>query len=404
MYRSKPYDDRTCQRPEAHAATDRQALMRRSVLVVASFAALVGTALLGPIQSARADEPNNPAATTLVLMQPDPSQLGSTATITGSLTSTDPGTGSPTGVAGEPVTLQDAATNAVLGSGVTAADGTLSVPLNTTSTSMSIAAAFAGDTNYAPTTSLPVTLSGFKATTSITVRQLPTSLGAPPALFTAHWNINDPRLNSHAPMVGAAVTIYRHVAGHPGFARALTLRTDSAGNVTWKVPNAGTSWYAAGAETAKTEAARSNTLTLGPRPPARSGSGKRIVFSQAAQRVWVMSASNRVLRTYLVSGSLENNLRPGTYRIYNRLTWTTAYNNGAEYLHYYQGFTYGTGPNSVGASIGFHQIPIQNGRPVEPLSGLGRRASAGCVRQAPADATWLWNWASIGTKVVVVAR
>jgi lipoprotein-anchoring transpeptidase ErfK/SrfK len=33
---------------------------------------------------------------------------------------------------------------------------------------------------------------------------------------------------------------------------------------------------------------------------------------------------------------------------------------------------------------------------------LGLPLSAGCVRQSTADAGWLWNWAPVGTKVVVL--
>ena len=33
---------------------------------------------------------------------------------------------------------------------------------------------------------------------------------------------------------------------------------------------------------------------------------------------------------------------------------------------------------------------------------LGKRLSGGCQRQAPLDATFLWDFATIGTKVVVL--
>jgi len=54
-------------------------------------------------------------------------------------------------------------------------------------------------------------------------------------------------------------------------------------------------------------------------------------------------------------------------------------------------------------NIGFHAIPIQYGRPVQTLEQLGQPLSGGCVRQAPEDAIWMWNWAQIGTVVVVLA-
>jgi lipoprotein-anchoring transpeptidase ErfK/SrfK len=55
-----------------------------------------------------------------------------------------------------------------------------------------------------------------------------------------------------------------------------------------------------------------------------------------------------------------------------------------------------------GDNIGFHEIPKRNGVPMQPDAQLGRPLSGGCVRQATADAIVTWNWASIGTVVVVV--
>ena len=50
--------------------------------------------------------------------------------------------------------------------------------------------------------------------------------------------------------------------------------------------------------------------------PARSGSGKRVVFDMSAQRVWLVDRGDLVRRTYLVSGSLTDNLHPGTYEVF----------------------------------------------------------------------------------------
>jgi lipoprotein-anchoring transpeptidase ErfK/SrfK len=61
-------------------------------------------------------------------------------------------------------------------------------------------------------------------------------------------------------------------------------------------------------------------------------------------------------------------------------------------------FAYGPG----GGRIGFHEIPTRFGVPLQSESQLGQPLSGGCVRQATADAIWVWNWAPIGTKVVVL--
>ena len=55
-----------------------------------------------------------------------------------------------------------------------------------------------------------------------------------------------------------------------------------------------------------------------------------------------------------------------------------------------------------GGNIGFHEIPYQYGRPVQTVDQLGDALSGGCVRQAPADALWMWEWAQLGTGVVVL--
>lgn len=62
----------------------------------------------------------------------------------------------------------------------------------------------------------------------------------------------------------------------------------------------------------------------GPDPavvPAGSGSGRRVVFSEAEQRVWLVTAAGAVRRTHLVIGSLTDNLRPGTYEVWSRSRW-----------------------------------------------------------------------------------
>jgi hypothetical protein len=58
-----------------------------------------------------------------------------------------------------------------------------------------------------------------------------------------------------------------------------------------------------------------------------------------------------------------------------------------------------------GDNIGFHQIPVdtRTGTPVQTLSQLGQPLSGGCIRQAPGDAEYVWNWAWMNTKVVVLA-
>ena len=44
---------------------------------------------------------------------------------------------------------------------------------------------------------------------------------------------------------------------------------------------------------------------------------------------------------------------------------------------------------------------LATGSPIEPDSLLGTPQSHGCLRMNQADAHFVWNWASVGTIVVV---
>ena len=131
--------------------------------------------------------------------------------------------------------------------------------------------------------------------------------------------------------------------------------------------------------------------------PDASGEGRRIVFSEVAQRVWLVAADGSVERSYLVSGSKFDNLNPGTYSVQSKSRFATAfdYSGSMEYfVRFATGYT---------APIGFHTVPVDNaGRPEQTKDQLGTPTSAGCVRQWRDDAIALWAFAPIGTKVVVV--
>jgi lipoprotein-anchoring transpeptidase ErfK/SrfK len=55
-------------------------------------------------------------------------------------------------------------------------------------------------------------------------------------------------------------------------------------------------------------------------------------------------------------------------------------------------------------NIGFHGIPIHvaDNTPYMTEAELGQRLSGGCQRQANDDARFVWNFADIGTTVVVL--
>nr|WP_306442065.1 L,D-transpeptidase [Nocardioides agariphilus] len=132
--------------------------------------------------------------------------------------------------------------------------------------------------------------------------------------------------------------------------------------------------------------------------PKGSGKGKRVVFSESRQRVWLVNADNSVARTYLVSGSIYDNLDPGAFNVYSRSEDAWGVDDSGS-MKYFVRFTQG----DSGAAIGFHDIPIKDGVPAQTEAQLGTPLSHGCIRQRRPDAIALWNFAPLGTSVIVTA-
>lgn len=145
----------------------------------------------------------------------------------------------------------------------------------------------------------------------------------------------------------------------------------------------------------------SSVTTSGPDAPplpSNSGSGRRVVYDRAGQRVWAVDGDGTVIRSWLVSGSKYSNERPGTHTVYSRSDMSTAWNGKAflPMMIRYQ-------KTDIG-HIGFHAIPLHVGdnSPYQTEAELGTRLSGGCQRQADRDAKFLWDFAQVGTKVVVI--
>lgn len=130
--------------------------------------------------------------------------------------------------------------------------------------------------------------------------------------------------------------------------------------------------------------------------PSRSGVGKRVVFDISDQRVWLVSAAGKAARTYLVSGSLTDNLSSGTYEVFSTSKDATGVDNSGT-MNYMVRFAHGGQ-----AAIGFHDIPIRRGELVQARNELGTPQSHGCIRQLRRDAKALWDFAPTGTSVVVL--
>ncbi len=134
-----------------------------------------------------------------------------------------------------------------------------------------------------------------------------------------------------------------------------------------------------------------------PALPAGSGHGRRVVFSEGEQRVWLVDGKGEVRRTYLVSGSIYDNLDPGTYSVYSRSEQAWGIDDSGS-MRYFVRFAQGDN-----AAIGFHDIPVDEGARVQTVAQLGTPLSHGCIRQRSADARAMWAFAPLGTKVVVTA-
>jgi peptidoglycan hydrolase-like protein with peptidoglycan-binding domain len=127
------------------------------------------------------------------------------------------------------------------------------------------------------------------------------------------------------------------------------------------------------------------------------GTGKRVVYDRMGQRVWAVDDDERVIRSYLVTGSQYNNELPGVHTVYSRSEMSTAWNGEARLplmIRYL---------DTVRGAIGFHAIPlrISDGQPYQTEAELGQKLSGGCQRQANLDAEFLWGFATEGTTVIV---
>jgi lipoprotein-anchoring transpeptidase ErfK/SrfK len=131
--------------------------------------------------------------------------------------------------------------------------------------------------------------------------------------------------------------------------------------------------------------------------PANSGVGRRIVYANRQQRVWVINGDNEVIRVFPVSGMLGQPGK-GTFAVFSK--------SPSSYSPEFAGVTFrfmtrfAIGRN--GGNIGFHEIPIRNNKPMQTVDELGAFKGSGCLRSSTQDALFIYKWATLGTKVVVV--
>lgn len=144
-------------------------------------------------------------------------------------------------------------------------------------------------------------------------------------------------------------------------------------------------------------------MLLGATPAAATQSagkelGDRIVFDLSAQRVWLVNETAGWTMTYLVSGSrFDYHHQPGVYKVFSKSRTTTSYLGNAT-MNYMVRFDRGKTAN-----IGFHDIPkLKAGGFAQTEQQLGTPLSDGCVRQRLSNAKALYDFAKVGTPVVVI--
>ena len=131
--------------------------------------------------------------------------------------------------------------------------------------------------------------------------------------------------------------------------------------------------------------------------PIKSGTGRRIVYANRQQRVWVINADNEVIRTFPVSGMLG---QPGngTFSVFSKSPTSFSPEFAGVTFRFMTRFAIGRN----GGNIGFHEIPIRNSKPMQTVDELGAFKGSGCLRSSTKDALFIYQWATLGTKVVVV--
>ncbi|MFI1356960.1 hypothetical protein ACH4TV_25775 [Streptomyces sp. NPDC020898] len=122
--------------------------------------------------------------------------------------------------------------------------------------------------------------------------------------------------------------------------------------------------------------------------PEDSGKGRRVVYSLDRDRVWLVGAGGRALRTFTVTpGSIDP--APGRYLVTSRSISVTG-TDGTPIEHVVR-FT-----GVDGVAIGFSAAVDGSAPQPDP------EVRTGGIREARLDGNAMWKFATVGEKVVVV--
>jgi hypothetical protein len=126
--------------------------------------------------------------------------------------------------------------------------------------------------------------------------------------------------------------------------------------------------------------------------PAGSGTGQRVVYSVDDDRVWLVGRGGRVERTFKVTpGTVDP--APDSYAVSSRSNAVTG-TDGKPIEHVVR-FTV-----VDGVAVGFSATV--EGAADRPADGAGGSIRTGGIRESAADGAAMWEFATIGRRVVVI--
>jgi lipoprotein-anchoring transpeptidase ErfK/SrfK len=133
--------------------------------------------------------------------------------------------------------------------------------------------------------------------------------------------------------------------------------------------------------------------------PPSSGTGRRIVVANTANMLWVVGDDGKMIDSWLVSGK-PGVPYVGTYHVMSKARYSHGI-LGHEDISMEYATRFAISPNRKN-TLDFHAIPYRGGKPMQTEAQLGTWQSGGCVRMTKDHAAWIFNWADIGTKVVIL--
>jgi lipoprotein-anchoring transpeptidase ErfK/SrfK len=165
-------------------------------------------------------------------------------------------------------------------------------------------------------------------------------------------------------------------------------------------------------ETTTTLPVETTTTTIvwnhaNPRPlPEKTGKGKRVVFQNSLNWVWIVNENEEVVMSVPVSGR-EGVPKPGKYRVMSKSEFSQSIFFPEIKMKWSVRFA--ISPNGKN-TISFHSIPTcawEGGHcspvgPMQTVEQLGTFQSGGCVRMLDTDAEFLHNFVEVGTRVLVL--